>query len=162
MSNDIITSKDIQNRYQKLYTFMMQYLWEYRVVESLANLEIACYRAFPDKDDMVKYLAELRRSISETYSELSEDDQPEFKDTFERFASAIEDYDSDNAEVELYAVSMPVELPGADNSAKKVFRIGDIELSNPDEDEDAEEDVGEESEQLEESEDKLANPFEEE
>lgn len=159
-----VTSKDIQTKYVKLYKFLMQYLWEYPTVEALANLELECYKTFPDKDKMLKYLRELEHKINSTYNELSEDDLPEFKDTFDSIKKLIEDYDSETAKEELYSVSEPVELPSSDdedNSDRedRVYKFGSIEKIDSEEDESAEE--AENSEEPVE-EDKLANPFEEE
>ncbi len=149
-----VTSKDIQAKYIKLYKFLMQYLWEYPTVEALANLELECYKTFPDKDAMLKYLRELEYKINSTYNELTEDDLPEFEETFEGFKKLIEDYDPENAEAELYAVSQPAELPKSDE--KKVYKFGNIERIKSEEAESAEE-----VEEPEEDE-RITNPFEEE
>jgi len=148
-----VTSKDIQAKYVKLYKFLMQYLWEYPTVEALANLELACYKTFPDKDDMLKYLKELEYKINSTYNELTEDDLPEFEETFEGFKKLIEDYDPENAEAELYAVSQPVKLPKSDE--KKVYKFGNIEKIESEE--------AESTKEIEEPEEdeRITNPFEE-
>ena len=152
----VVTSKDIQAKYVKLYKFLMQYLWSYSTVEALANLEIECYKMFPDKELMLKYLRELKRKIESTYNELSEDDKPEFEDTFTQFEKLIEDYDPEIAEAELYSVNEPVELPES-KKEDEVYKFGNIEKIESEEGESAEE-----VEEPEEKEDKLANPFEEE
>lgn len=160
-----VTSKDIQTKYIKLYKFLMQYLWEYSTVEALANLELECYRMFPDKELMLKYLKELKRKIESTYNELTEDDKPEFENIFTQFEKLIEDYDPDNAETELYSVNEPIELSSSDDKENnsdredRIYKFGSIEKIEFDEGESAEE-----AENSEESveEDKLANPFEEE
>lgn len=158
MSNIVITSTDIQNKYQKLYQFMMDFLWEYKVVEALANLEISCYKMFPDKEEMSKYLHELNYGISATYSELSKEDEPKFKDTLNQLADAIDAYDPETAGAELYSVTEPVELPGATESDKQVFEVGDIQLHHKSENDEVEEN----DEVIEKEPDRLSNPFEEE
>ena len=150
-----VTSKDIQARYIKLYKFLMQYLWEYPTVEALANLELECYKTFPNKDAMLKYLRDLEHKINSTYNELTEDDLPEFKETFEGFKKLIENYDPENAEAELYAVSQPVELPESEEE-DEVYKFGNIEKIESEEAESAEE-----VEEPEEDE-RISNPFEEE
>jgi hypothetical protein len=111
---------------------------------------------------MLKYLKDLEYRINSTYNELSEENLPEFKDTFDSIKKLIEDYDSGTAKEELYAVSEPVELPSSDDNSNHedhVYKFGSIEKIESEEDESAEE-----AENSEESveEDKLANPFEEE
>jgi len=157
MPNNIITSADIQNAYQKLYVFLMEYLWDYKVVEALANLEISCYKTFPDKDEMLKYLDELRKGIQATYNELSKDDEPEFEKACTRLANTIENYTPDSALVEIYSVSEPVEIDSevTDADIKEVFKAGDI-VKREDTDTDDEE-APEES-----NENEITNPFEEE
>lgn len=159
MDENVITSSDIQVKYQKLYNFLMQYLWEFNVVEDLANLEIACYQRFPDQDEMLKCLKKLNNRIKSTYSELSEDDEPEFEAAYDALESAIENYDSENASVDVFVASPPVEameLLDAPEDKKK-FKIGDIEKKDESKET---EDESEENEP--ESKDRIVNPFEEE
>lgn len=161
MSDDqITTSVDIQNKYQKLYVFLMEYLWDYKVVEALANLEISCYKTFPDKDEMLKYLNELRRGIQATYNELSEDDEPEFEKAYTALEDAINSYVPETALVELYSVADPLVLSDIEKDTKEVFKAGDIQLHQKSENDEIEEndEVIEEDEQSTE----IVNPFEEE
>lgn len=158
MTDPVITSKDIQNKYQKLYQFMMEFLWDYKVVETLANLEISCYKIFPDKEEMLKYIEDLRRNVEATYSELSEDDKPQFQEIFDSLSNMITAYSPDTAGAELYSVSEPVELPRASTEDKKVFKVGDIQVTHKSENDEVEEN----DEVIEEEPDRLSNPFEEE
>ena len=151
-----VTSKDIQAEYIKLYKFLMQYLWEYSTVEALANLELECYKAFPDKEAMFKYVNDLEHKINSTYNELTEDDLPEFEEAFNKFKQLIEDYDPENAEVELYAVSQPAELPISEDKEDNIYKFGNIEKIESEEEESAEE-VEEPKED-----ERISNPFEEE
>ena len=154
----IVTSNDIQIRYQKLYKFLMDFLWEYDVVEALANLEIACYKQFPDKEEMTKSLRDLHRGILSTYNELTEDDKPEFEAAYTALESAIDEYDSDNALVDIYSVVIPEEPSNdSDKPDKEVFKAGDIKKI-PNEVEEVESEV----EELEETKPEITNPFEEE
>ena len=67
MADKQITSTDIQNKYQKLYTYLMDFLWDFDVFEKIADLEISIYDTFPDKDNMLKCLKELQYEIKDTY-----------------------------------------------------------------------------------------------
>lgn len=135
MDSKVITSSDLQVMYEQLYTFMMQYLWEFPVVQDLANLEIAVFKRFPDKDEMSKCIRELNYDISATYNELEDMDQDEFKKAFEKLETAIEEFE--NPGCELYAVQEIVDDPdnieasayideSDSESEKRPFRFGDI------------------------------------
>lgn len=159
MSNTVITSTDIQNKYQKLYTYLMDFLWDFDVFEKIAELEISIFDTFPDKDNMLKCLKELQYKIKDTYEDLTDNDDPRFEDAFKALQKSIDDYDPDNALVELYSVEQPVELPDdTDEEDTEVFHMGDIQLRHLDENDEVEEN----DEVIEEESDRLANPFEEE
>lgn len=158
-STGIVTSSDIQVKYEKLYEFLMQFLWEFEVVQDLANLEIAIFQRFPDKDEMLHCLRELEHSISYTYNELAEDDDTEFKDAFDDLATAIEEFDPEKAGCELYSVEEVVDTPrdvaASDDlempEGKRKFKIGNIKKLTK-----------EEKELQEEAARTLSNPFENE
>lgn len=158
MADKQITSTDIQNKYQKLYTYLMDFLWDFDVFEKIADLEISIYDTFPDKDNMLKCLKELQYEIKDTYEDLAENDDPGFEDAFKALQKSIDDYAPDNALVELYSVEQPVELPNdTDEEDTEVFRMGNIQHRHLDEN-----DVDEENDEVIEEPDRLANPFEEE
>ena len=91
MSNNVITSSDIQVKYEQLYKFLMQFLWEFRVVQSIANLELAIFKRFPDKDEMLNCLRQLKLEISHTYNDMAEDDEPEFRDAVDDAVVKVSD-----------------------------------------------------------------------
>lgn len=155
MSNTVITSSDIQVAYEQFYLFMMQYLWEFPVVQDLANLELAIFKRFPDKEEMQKCLRELNYSVSATYTELEQDDQPEFKEAYETLESAINDFEDPGCE--LYSVQEILNDDGVEASTdatlpesdKEKFEFGDITKTTK-----AERDLQEEAART------LSNPFE--
>ena len=160
MSKEVITSSDIQVCYEHLYTFLMNYLWEFPVVQSLANLEIAIFKRFPSKDEMENCLRDLKLNISYTYNELANDDEPEFKEAFEELEEVIENFDDEKAGCELYSVEEVIDSPDdvVDASedidfdkkpGKRKFKFGNI--ISP-----------EEKALQEEAANTLSNPFEEE
>ena len=160
-SNTMITSSDIQVKYEQLYQFLMDFLWEFQVVQAIANLELAIFKRFPDKNEMLSTLSELKRSISETYNELDQDDESEFKEAFEDLETAINEFDDEKAGCELYGVEVVIDDPDdvvdADSDInspetdveKRKFRIGDIQKTTK-----------EERELQEEAARTLENPFE--
>ena len=135
-SKEVITSQDIQNRYIDLYLFMMDYLWDLKVVKELANLEIAIYKRFPDKDEMSNCLHKLRYDIQATYNELAEDGEEDFKKYYEALDEAIENFDA-NTGYEIYMVAStldPEEILDEDEveesvePGKKKINIKDIDI----------------------------------
>ncbi len=101
---EVITSQDIQNSYINLYYFMMDYLWDLKVVKELAELEISIYKRFPDKDEMSNCLHKLHYDIQNTYNELADDGEGDFKKYYEALDSTIENFDP-NSGYEIYTVA---------------------------------------------------------
>lgn len=126
---DYVTSQDIQNAYLKFYPNMMQYLWDMKAVMNLANLEIAIYQRFPDKEEMLKYANMLERDIQDTYRDDEDLDCVEFKKSFEQLKSYIEDYEDVGYDV--YRVPEKIEAPKEEENEpevkeKKVIEVGKI------------------------------------
>lgn len=157
-SKTVITSSDIQVRYEQLYQFLMDFLWEFRVVQAIANLEISIFKRFPDKDEMQRCLRALKIEISHTYNEMSQDDDDEFKEAVEDLEDAIDNFEDPGCE--LYCVEEVIDSPddvsaSDDMNAPKSkiedrkFKIGDIRKTTK-----------EERELQEEAANTLSNPFE--
>lgn len=60
----MISYSDVQNAYNKLYVSLRKYIWDFSVVEALADLEIAAYKTFPDVADVRSKFYRLRGMIS--------------------------------------------------------------------------------------------------
>lgn len=142
MSKQVITSSDIQVKYEQLYEFLMEYLWEFTTVQALADLEIAIFKRFPDKDEMIRCLRKLKSEISYTYNEMAADDLEDFKEAFEDLEETIEDYGESSCE--LYSVEEliddPDDIEAADGidtpdfgSGKRKFKFGEIRHTTPEE-----------------------------
>lgn len=142
MSKQVITSSDIQVKYEQLYEFLMEYLWEFTTVQALADLEIAIFKRFPDKDEMIRCLRKLKSEISYTYNEMAADDLEDFKEAFEDLEETIEDYEESSCE--LYSVEEliddPDDIEAADGidtpdfgSGKRKFKFGEIRHTTPEE-----------------------------
>lgn len=126
---EYITSQDIQNVYLRFYPYMMQYLWDLKVVMDLANLEIAIYQRFPDKEEMLKYANALEYDIQDTYRDDEDPECVQFKKSFEQLKSYIEDYEDVGYDV--YRVPEKIEAPKEEESEpevkeKKVIEVGKI------------------------------------
>lgn len=134
MSKTVITSADIQAKYEQLYLFLMDFLWEFQVVQALANLEIAIFKRFPDKDEMIMRLRNLEREVSYTYDDLAAEDQAEFKEAFEDLKETIDEYEDSG--YELYSVEEVIDSPddvvdaveeiNVTDTGKRKFKIGEI------------------------------------
>ena len=82
----MITSTRIQQYYNKLYTYLRNYLWEYRMVQEICNLELACYKAIPDLNDIKMALRRVKQSAMNVVRE-----DEDLNEAFEDFKSALED-----------------------------------------------------------------------
>lgn len=89
---ETINSQDIQNVYMDFYTYMMKYLWNLKVVQNLANLEISIFQRFPDKDEMEKALNALEVEIKDTLNDEENPESKDFKEAFEVLKEYIEEY----------------------------------------------------------------------
>lgn len=70
----MINSKDIQRAYNDLYIELRKYIWGFNIVEEIADLEVASYTAFPDREEIDKCLRKLKSSIN---NEIREDEDLE-------------------------------------------------------------------------------------
>lgn len=56
----MITSKQIQNHYNKLYSCLRNYIWPIQAVSDIADLEVEVYRSFPDKDKLDSVFSKIK------------------------------------------------------------------------------------------------------
>ena len=90
------------------YPFMMQYLWDLKTVMDLANLEIAIFQRFPNKEDMEKYIEALEYDILDTFKDEDDEASTDFKKTFETLKSNI--FDFENPGYDIYKVDEAVSV----------------------------------------------------
>ena len=129
-----ISSQDIQNAYLKFYPCIMQYLWDLNTVMYLANLEIAIYKRFPEKEEMEKYIDLLEIEIRDTYNDESDVKSKEFKESFEELKNCIESYEDDKCQCDIYQVQETVDVDEilgtdeseSDESGNKVIHVGRV------------------------------------
>lgn len=70
----MVNSADLQNAYVKLYACLRNYIWDFRVVQLIANLEVAVYTRIPDLVEVRRYLDSLKletRDVCQEDEELS-------------------------------------------------------------------------------------------
>lgn len=85
----MISQNEIQSLYMNLYEQVRKYLWPFNIVVHIADLEIECYKAFPELltlRDRLKVLEYDMASVSREDEELTQ--------AFEDFSKALEDVES--------------------------------------------------------------------
>lgn len=65
----MISSKDFQRQYIKLYEQMRNYFWGLDVLEDLAKLEVCIYDAFIDRDALRVIFTKLKKDVAEVAKE---------------------------------------------------------------------------------------------
>ena len=86
----MITTNDLQRLYVDMYKQIREYLWPFRIVEALADLEVACYKAFPDIDEVKKIFTRLSSEIR--FQADKEEDEDLLK-SLEKFQKFLDDED---------------------------------------------------------------------
>lgn len=65
----MLSYTEIQSAYVELYIQLRKYIWDFKTVEKIADLEVAVYRTFPDVEDLSKKLSDLNLDIRSTCAE---------------------------------------------------------------------------------------------
>lgn len=84
----MISSLELQAKYNNLYEQIRKYIWRFDVVNSLADLEIEVYKSFPDINQVRKYFYALNYGVSDT----ARDDE-DLKSALDSFKDMIESDD---------------------------------------------------------------------
>jgi len=84
----MVSNSDIQNAYNKVYAEIRKYIWDFSVVASLTDLEIAIYKTCQDLSDIRTKYKRLRSLIS--FEIYSDDD---LKDAMDYLESLINEND---------------------------------------------------------------------
>lgn len=79
-------SANIQTAYNKFYRCMRNYIWDFKTIDLLAELEISIYRRFPDIADTQKVLEKLKAKIDKTMKE-----DEEFQRAYDRLKKVLAD-----------------------------------------------------------------------
>ncbi len=83
----MISYATIQHAYNDLYVEVRKYLWEFPAVEALADLELACYQACPDLDNVRRQLSRFK-----SYARCVDDDK-DLNDAISAFEDILSDAD---------------------------------------------------------------------
>lgn len=64
-----ISSQDFRNIYEKFYAQLRNYLWPYKTLKELADVEVDIYSAFIDIDKLQNDLNKLYTSIKDVFKD---------------------------------------------------------------------------------------------
>lgn len=95
----MVTATSLQTTYNKFFTEFRNYIWNFSIIESLADLEIEVYQAFPDMESLKSKCKKFKRQISSTEAYKQDD---KFKTTFEEFESSVEEVDTLYANIKTF------------------------------------------------------------
>jgi len=85
----MLTSPDLQQAYIEMYKALREYIWEFRTVETLANLEIATFAAFPNLLKVKQLYSELKLLTNEVAAE-----DKGLEKSIKKFGDLLENVDS--------------------------------------------------------------------
>ncbi len=95
----MINTAEFRNAYEKFYTEMRNYLWDFSTLQLLADVEVATYQSFLDLKELKKKLDRLHPVIKE----IAEDDEY-LKEAYDDFYKLIEDNEESTMYFTLYQV----------------------------------------------------------
>ena len=85
----VISLKDIQRVYEKMYSEIRKYIWSFEAIHKLADLEISAYNRFPDLEDVKLKFYALKELIYPTI--LEDEDLEKAVDNFEKVINSAKD-----------------------------------------------------------------------
>ena len=86
----MISSKELQNKYIKMYEGLREYIWPFETVKRLADLEVSVYTTFPSPEQVKTDFNELYLNIRDVL-----DDDEELKESVEAFKETVETLESE-------------------------------------------------------------------
>lgn len=102
----MISSSEFQVAYQNLFKQLRNYIWDVDTVENIADLEVAIYDAFPNRDVMRQKFNRLRCDIN--YANVDDEELKKAIDSLDSLLQA-----DDTLYVDLYKVQ---EVPHNEDS----------------------------------------------
>lgn len=85
----MLTSPNLQQAYIDMYKALREYIWEFRTVETLANLEIETFVAFPNLLKVKQLYSELKLLTNEVAAE-----DEELEKSMKKFGDLLENVNS--------------------------------------------------------------------
>ena len=108
----MISYADIRNAYIDLYREMRRYIWDFRIVEQLVEVEIDSFQTCVDMDKLREDLRILRQHINEVIS-----DDEDLKDAIDAFQDIVDNETETFAK--LYQVSEVLPNENSENSEEE-------------------------------------------
>lgn len=91
----MINANELQSAYVELYKCLRGYIWDVEVVELIANVEVECYKSFPDLRKLSSYLKLLKNEVRYKLPEPNE----ALNSAFDEFDNILDS----NSNTDLYA-----------------------------------------------------------
>ncbi len=85
----MISAVEIQNKYNKLYSFLREYIWPPQIVDAIADLEISIYQTFPNNHEMEARFNRVKQSCLSMIH-----DDEELNKAFDDLGEVIQKVDS--------------------------------------------------------------------
>ena len=82
---------NLQILYNRLYKQLRKYIWDFSIVESIADFEVIVYQRFPDISELKRAYNKLLTDIKHTDVYKDDDD---LKSAFEKFSNTLDDIES--------------------------------------------------------------------
>ena len=108
----MVSYADIRNAYIDLYREMRRYIWDFRIVEQLVEVEIDSFQTCVDMDKLSEDLRLLRQHINEVIS-----DDEDLKDAIDAFQDIVDNETETFAK--LYQVSEVLPNENSENSEEE-------------------------------------------
>lgn len=89
----MIQATEIQKLYVNLYKELREYLWPIRVVETITDLEVACYQQFPILTNIRLCFRRLKLEVYPDICNVKE--YEELKKAFDKFEKFLDDNEHD-------------------------------------------------------------------
>lgn len=86
----MITATSLQSEYNKLYVEFRNYIWNFDIIEALADLETEVFQTFPDIEAVKSKFRHLKQQVS--YTDVLETDE-DLAGVFNDFEESIEAID---------------------------------------------------------------------
>lgn len=83
---ELLSSYEFQMAYVNLYKILRNYIWDFKVVCQIADLELSCYESCPNIQNIKVRLETLKQSM---FNMVREND--ELREAFEQFEELIEE-----------------------------------------------------------------------
>lgn len=93
MSIKLTETNQLKTAYNRMYTVLSDYIWDYDIVEALVDVELETYKIFPDIESLRNKLRSLRMLVRQTA------DESRILDAISTFSDAVDDVEGVYAKI---------------------------------------------------------------